>query len=82
MGYKKSATKKNKEKKATRRPIIRVATGQPHAGYRPDPASMRLAEGVLRVGSSAHLNVGDGMLMGFVEEEEARGKVKNKTKNK
>jgi len=41
MGYKKTATKKNKEKKKNRAPIRRSSTGEPYLGVRTDPAVMR-----------------------------------------
>ena len=41
MGYKKTATKKNKEKKKNRAPILRSSTGEPYLGVRTDPAVMR-----------------------------------------
>ena len=41
MGYKKTATKKNKEKKKDRVPIVRSSAGQPYLGVRTDPDVMR-----------------------------------------
>ncbi len=74
MGYKKSATKKNKEKKAARKPIIRVATGLPHTGDRTDPAGIRLAIALNcgRAGATTHLNSDVGRLLGVVEEKGAK----------
>jgi len=83
MGYKKSATKKNQAKKATRKPIIREGTGRPHTGFRTDPASIRLAEHFpSRTGICRHFSLADGVMMGLVEEEAVRKKAKKAAKNK
>ena len=41
MGYKKTATMKNKEKKKHREPIMRSSSGVPFLGFRTDPDVMR-----------------------------------------